>query len=204
MADFATRLEDAGSYGQIATWKLATKYELSPFATIRSSIGTDFKTAIIGQLSTVNVITRINSQDNPVAEGIFPTGHFVALYFGAKSLDPERSRFFIAGFIISKPISTYLPPNNDPRNPIPQTSTLIAPIKGQDWNITIDGYVVDLEDRLILSSPFVVDELVVSELVALGIAEANSIAQVIYFTNALETRSMGLETLHNSKLVVVE
>ena len=195
VANLAARLEDAGSYGQIATWKFATKYELSPFAAIRTSIGTGFKAATIGQVSTVNVSTRINNQGNPVAEGIFPTDHPVASYFGAKPLDPERSNHFTTGLVLSKPLSTYWPPTKDPRNPIPQTSNSIIPVRGEDWYVTVDGYIVDLEDRLTLSSPFVVDELILADLAARGIAEANSIAQVIFFTNALETRSIGMDLI---------
>ena len=193
--DLAGRLEAAGPCGYVATTKFATRYELSDYAAVRSSIGTGFRAATIGQISTVNVSTRINAQGNPVAEGIFPTNHPVASYFGAKPLDPERSRHITAGLVVSKPLSDYWSLGNSPRSPISQTPSSISPIQSIDWSVTVDGYIVDLEDRLTLSSPFRVDEQAVADLVAQGVTEANSIAQVIYFTNALETRSMGMDVV---------
>lgn len=176
VADFAGRLEDAGSYGHIMTWKFATRYELSGNLSIRSSVGSGFRAPSIGQLSTVNVSTRVNSEGIPVAEGIFPTDHPVSAYFGALPLDPERSTHISVGFLVSKWN------NNRQRALMPS-----------NWSITIDAYFVRLNDRLILSSAFEVDEMVRSDLIALGINEANSLAQVIYFTNAIETNSQGID-----------
>ena len=179
VVDLASRIEDAGAYGHIATWKIATKYDFADYLAIRSSIGTGFKAPTIGQISTVSVVTRINSQGVPVAEGIFPTSHPVAAYFGAVPLDPETSTHFTAGIVLSSPIAKS------------QSSSVID----KSWNVTLDGYMVELEDRLTLSSPFVVDELAVSDLVARGVSEASSIAQVVYFTNSLSTRSTGIDII---------
>lgn len=180
--DFALRLEDAGAYGYVTTAKFAAKYDLSELVAARSSISTGFRAPTIGQISTISVSTRINADGNPVAEGIFPTSHPVATYFGAQPLDPERSRHFTAGLIVAS-------------SPERGSQTLfgIAPISSSRWHITVDGYVVELKDRLTLTSPFVVDEAALNDLRALGVEEAASIAQVIYFSNALETRSRGIE-----------
>ncbi|MXW53757.1 MAG: TonB-dependent receptor plug domain-containing protein [Gammaproteobacteria bacterium] len=180
--DFALRLEDAGAYGFVTTAKFAAKYDLSDLTAVRSSLSTGFRAPTIGQISTISVSTRINADGNPVAEGIFPTSHPVSEYFGSQPLDPERSRHFTAGLIIA---ST---PGRGP-----QSLLGIAPISSSQWHITLDGYIVDLNDRLTLTSPFVVDDVALRDLRALGVAEANSIAQVIYFSNALATRSMGVE-----------
>lgn len=182
--DFAIRLEDAGAYGYVTTAKFAAKYDLSDLMALRSSISTGFRAPTIGQISTISVSTRINADGNPVAEGIFPTSHPVARYFGAQALDPERSRHFTAGLVIS---ST---PGRGP-----QSLFGIAPISDSRWHITVDGYTVELKDRLTLTSPFVVDDAALRDLRSLGVVEADSIAQVIYFSNALATRSQGLEVV---------
>ncbi|MCY3541138.1 MAG: TonB-dependent receptor [Gammaproteobacteria bacterium] len=195
VVDLASRIEDAGAYGNIATWKFATKFKFTNYSAIRSSIGTGFKAPTIGQISTVSVVTRINSQGIPVAEGIFPTGHPVAAYFGAVPLNPEKSTHITAGIVLSSPTvqsrrrSTVLSSN--------QTQAQSGSVLGSraHWNITVDGYVVELEDRLTLSSPFVVDERAVADLIARGVPNANSIAQVVYFTNSLKTRSEGLDVV---------
>ncbi|MCY3884480.1 MAG: TonB-dependent receptor [Gammaproteobacteria bacterium] len=180
--DFAARLEDAGAYGFVTTAKFAAKYDVSELIAVRSSLSSGFRAPTIGQISTISVSTRINADGNPVAEGIFPTNHPVAEYFGAKPLDPERSKHVTVGLIISSIPSGGI-----------QSLAGIGPLSGSRWHITVDGYVIELEDRLTLSSPFVVDDAALADLRSLGVAEANSIAQVIYFSNAITTRSTGLE-----------
>ncbi|MYF02802.1 MAG: TonB-dependent receptor plug domain-containing protein, partial [Gammaproteobacteria bacterium] len=193
VVDLASRIEDAGAYGNIATWKFATKYKFTNYSAVRSSIGTGFKAPTIGQISTVSVVTRINSQGIPVAEGIFPTGHPVAAYFGAVPLNPEKSSHFTAGIVLSSPTT-----QARQRSTVSQSDQTQAPIRSASvskdhWVVTLDGYVVELEDRLTLSSPFVVDERAVADLIARGVPNAGSIAQVVYFTNSLKTRSEGLD-----------
>lgn len=193
VVDLASRIEDAGAYGNIATWKFATKYKFTNYSAVRSSIGTGFKAPTIGQISTVSVVTRINSQGIPVAEGIFPTGHPVAAYFGAVPLNPEKSSHFTAGIVLSSPTT-----QTRQRSTVSQSDQTQAPIRSASvskdhWVVTLDGYVVELEDRLTLSSPFVVDERAVADLIARGVPNAGSIAQVVYFTNSLKTRSAGLD-----------
>lgn len=187
--DLAGRLEDAGSYGFVSTWKLASKYDLTDTFSARSSITSGFKAPTIGQESTVNVSTRINSQGNPAAEGIFPPSHPVASYFGAKPLDPENSRHLTLGLVVANSNNSYR--RSDINSPTDSSSK--SGITGVDWNITVDGYFVTVRDRLTLSSPFTVDEQALQALNSVGIREVNSISQVVYFTNALTTRSVGLE-----------
>ena len=195
VGDFAGRIEDTGSYGYIGTWKFATRYQVSESVAIRSSVGTGFRAATIGQISTINVSTRINSEGVPVAEGIFPTDHPVASYFGARPLDPERSTHFTIGFVASNTLTPSRSTGHRDSESTKQGASWLAGISGGKWSMTIDGYLVDLEDRLTLSSPFAVDERARTDLLAQGITQANSIAQVIYFTNAIETRSMGMDVV---------
>jgi len=187
--DVAGRLEDAGTYGFVFTWKFASKYDLTNTLSARSSVTSGFKAPTIGQESTVNVSTRINSQGNPAAEGIFPPNHPVASYFGAKPLDPESSRHLTLGFVLANSNGSYS--RSDIYSPSGSSST--SGVLGVDWNVTVDGYLVRVRDRLTLSSPFTVDEQALQALNSMGIHEANSIAQVVYFTNALTTESVGLE-----------
>ena len=187
--DVAGRREDAGTYGFVFTWKFASKYDLTNTLSARSSVTSGFKAPTIGQESTVNVSTRINSQGNPAAEGIFPPNHPVASYFGAKPLDPESSRHLTLGFVLANSNGSYS--RSDIYSPSGSSST--SGVLGVDWNVTVDGYLVRVRDRLTLSSPFTVDEQALQALNSMGIHEANSIAQVVYFTNALTTESVGLE-----------
>lgn len=200
VVDLASRIEDAGAYGNITTWKIATKYKFTSYSAIRSSIGTGFKAPTIGQISTVSVSTRINSQGIPVAEGIFPTNHPVAAYFGAVPLNPETSTHITAGIVLSSPTTQSRRRNTVPESNQTQAQSRSALSSSSHWNVTLDGYVVELEDRLTLSSPFVVDERAVADLIARGVPNANSIAQVVYFTNSLKTRSEGLDLVGTYRL----
>lgn len=195
VVDMASRIEDAGAYGNFTTWKLASKYELTNYAAIRSSIGTGFKAPTIGQVSTVSVSTRINSDGIPVAEGIFPTNHPVASYFGAVPLEPEKSKHFTIGIVLAnqKTRGRQDETSSSP-NKTRESARLSSLFKGQ-WSLTLDGYTIEVRDRLTLSSPFIVDERAISSLASQGFANASSIAQVIYFTNALTTRSKGLDII---------
>lgn len=190
--DVAGRLEDAGAYGLFSTWKLATRFSLSNNSSLRTSLGTGFKAPTIGQVSTVSVSTRINSEGIPVAEGIFPTSHPVASYFGAIPLKPERSQHWTAGIVLNAPARRV---DSSSQRAIRTISAWAT-----DWSITLDGYLIKLEDRLTLSSPFVVDAVARRNLNSLGVTDASSIAQVIYFTNALTTRSIGLDLIGTYRL----
>lgn len=199
VVDIASRLEDAGSYGHFATWKMATKYTLTKNAALRASIGTGFKAPTIGQVSTVSVSTRINSDGNPVAEGIFPISHPVASYFGAVPLEPEKSRHFTAGLVLASSTAQAPRTASTSTSKGAKESTRPSSLFGGEWSLTLDSYTVELKDRLTLSSPFVVDERAIAELTSQGVSNASSIAQIIYFTNALTTRSMGLDFIGSYK-----
>ncbi len=166
IADVAIRAEDAGSYGFVTTWKLAGRFQFTEEFAVRSSLSSGFKSPTIGQESIISVSTRINPEGLPVAEGIFPNTHPVSAYFGAQPLDPERSSQFNVGVVFG------------------HTSGLHA---------TLDIYQIEVTDRLTLSSPFTVDNQAIDDLAARGFDSARSIAQVIFFNNALETRSLGVD-----------
>jgi len=169
----AGRFEDYSDFGTNFSWKTAGRYAISDNVSIRGSVGTGFRAPTPGQISTVNVSTRIDPNGFPVAEGIFPAEDPVSQLFGAQPLDAEESTQFTVG---------------------------IAATPTDNFTISLDYYFIELEDRIVLSSDFAVGPDEVAQLEALGVPGANSIAQVSFFNNDLTTETQGIDLVADYNL----
>ena len=166
MANAAGRYEDFDDFGSVAIWKLATRYRLSDWVNLRGSVGTGFRAPTPGQISTSVVSTRVDAAGIPRAEGVFPPTHAAAALFGARPLDPERSDSFTLGLAVE---------------PFPRVT------------LTLDYYRIRLDDRIVMSSQFIVDADAAARLIELGVPGANDIARVRFFTNDVVTETSGLD-----------
>ncbi len=164
----AGRLEDYPVFGRNFSWKVAGNYAFSDAASLRASAGTGFRAPTPGQISTTNVSTRINDAGVPVAEGIFPATHPVSQFFGAEPLDAEVSTQFTLG---------------------------VAATPLERLTLSADYYFIELRDRIVLSSDFQIGPEEVVTLRALGVQGANSIAQVGFFNNDLDTETQGIDVV---------
>ena len=165
LARAAMRYENFDDFGNVAIWKLATRYRLTDRLNLRAAFGTGFRAPTPGQISTTNVSTRIGPDGTPVAEGLFPAEHPAAALFGALPLDAEDSRSLTAGI----------------------TATL------DNLIVTLDYYRIRLDDRIVLSSEFEVGPTEAERLAALGVPGASDIAQVRFFTNDVSTETSGVD-----------
>ncbi len=166
LATVAGRFEDFSDFGTNFSFRVAARLNVGETLTLRGSAGTGFRAPTPGQISTTNVSTRIAPDGTPVAEGIFPPASPVSAIFGASPLEDETSTQFTAGF---------------------------AWTPTDAWTITADYYFIALDDRIILSSDFVVGPAEVAALTAAGVAGANTIAQVRFFTNDVDTETTGID-----------
>ena len=164
----AGRLEDFPGFGRNFSWKVAGNYAAGDAVSLRASAGTGFRAPTPGQISTTNVSTRINDAGVPVAEGIFPATHPVAEFFGAEPLDAEESTQITLG---------------------------VAATPAERLTVSIDYYFIELRDRIVLSSDFPIGPEEVAALQALGVQGANSIAQVSFFNNDLDSQSRGIDVV---------
>ena len=162
----AGRYEDFSDFGTNFSARVAARLQVNDALTLRGSAGTGFRAPTPGQISTTNVSTRIDPNGQPVAEGIFPPAHPASAIFGATSLTDETSLQFTAG-IAAQPTDA--------------------------WTITLDYYFIELEDRIVLSSDFAVGPAEVLLLEAAGVPGANTIAQVSFFTNDVDTETSGID-----------
>lgn len=162
----ALRYEYFEDFGDIAVWKLATKYQISSNLNIRGSVGTGFRAPTTGQLSTTNVSTRIAPDGSPEAVGLFPATHAASMLFGSKELLPERAISFTLGATISS---------------------------SRFGDITLDAYSTVIDDRLILASGFEVGPSQREKLVELAVPGARDIGRVSFFTNDVDTKTSGID-----------
>ena len=163
----AGRYEDFSDFGDNFSWKVASRYTINDMYTIRASVGTGFRAPTPGQISTKNVSTRIDSNGEPVAEGIFPADHPVTSHFGGKLLEAETSQSMTIG---------------------------ISATPSDNLTVTLDLYQISLDDRIVLSSDFAVTDAIKAALLAATPSyDAKDIAQVSFFTNDLTTETQGID-----------
>ena len=160
------RFDHFSDFGDVATWKLATRYRLGDRINLRGSVGTGFRAPTPGQTSTTNVSTRVDPNGLPMAEGVYPATHPVSALFGARPLDAEDSTSYNLG-VVAEPLD--------------------------NLSLTLDYYHIRLDDRIVLSSQFAVTPDLVAQLRTLGVPGAETIAQVRFFTNDVDSRTRGVD-----------
>ena len=170
----AVRYEDYSDFGDELVGKIAARFLLTDQFAIRGSVGTGFRAPTPGQQGTTNVSTRL-PQGLPVATGLFPATGPVAKALGAAPLRAETSKSFTVGFTA-------------------ETDNL---------TLTVDFYRIDIADRFsaistldVSADPSAGDAY--QNFLALkgaGVAGAETIGGVFYFTNAFDSKTTGIDVV---------
>jgi len=170
----AVRYENYDDFDSEVLFQLAGRLVLTDNWNARASIGTGFRAPTPGQQGTVNVSTRL-PDGIPIATGLFPAGGPVAQALGATPLKPEKSNNFTIG------------------------------VTGNigEMDLTVDYYRIDIDDRTNAISTRSVSTdptsgSAYSNFLALdnaGVAGANTIGGVFYFTNAFDSRTEGFDVV---------
>jgi iron complex outermembrane receptor protein len=161
----AGRYEHYNTFGNAWVGKVNALYKFSDAVSIRGSIGTGYHAPSPGQ-SNVSIVTTSFNNGVAFQAGTYPVNTAVAQYYGATTLTPEKSTNYGLGIIL-EPVSAL--------------------------TITVDGYQIDLRDRIGLTSPRVVsaaDLAAQPALLAVGVG-----GQVQYFTNGFDTRTRGIDVV---------
>lgn len=161
----AGRYEDYNTFGNAFVWKANALLELSPVVSLRATLGTGFHAPSPGQNNTQIVTTNFRG-GNQVQTGTYPTTSSIAQFYGAESLQPEKSRNYGAGFIL-KPVD--------------------------NLTITVDGYIINVRNRIGISQTFRVTAADVAALPALAIVGVDG--DVNYFTNGFNTSTKGIDAV---------
>ncbi|MFN8291091.1 MAG: TonB-dependent receptor [Chitinophagaceae bacterium] len=170
LTDFAVRFENYSDFGSVFTGKFATRYKVSGNFSLRGSVSTGFRAPSLQQINFSNTLTSF-SGGNLVQSRIARNGDDVTKAAGIPDLKEETSVNTSLGF----------------------TS---RPAKGLTF--TLDGYMVKVKNRIVLSGLFSADDASLptaftDKLKALGVSTAQ------FFDNAVNTTNYGLDIVLDYK-----
>ncbi|MFN5134383.1 MAG: TonB-dependent receptor [Chitinophagaceae bacterium] len=165
----ALRFENYSDFGSTLNYKLAARYILVKGLTVRGSTSSGFRAPSMQQRFYAKTNTLFVSTPGglqPVESGTFPNNSQPAKILGIPELKQETSKNYSVGITAN-------------------------PVKGLE--ITVDGYFIDIKNRIVLTNNFTggSDANLTALLSAAGASQAN------FFTNAIDTKSKGLETVVN-------
>ena len=166
----AVRFEDFDGFGDTTNYKIGANWAITDNFGVRSTYSTGFKAPTPGQANASNTSTElsnVNGVPTLVNNGTIPATNPVALQFGGKELDPEESTNFTAGLY----------------------ATL------GNFEITVDYYDIDMEDRINLSSEVKLTQDQTDQLVADNVPGAGDLTQFRFFTNDFDTNTHGVDVV---------
>ena len=163
LIDGAVRYENYSDFGSVLTGKLATRYKVADNFNIRGSISTGFRAPSLAQIHFSNTLTSFSS-GALVQSLVAPNTSAIAKAAGIPKLKQEKSVNSSLGFTF-KPAGAF--------------------------TITVDGYVVTMKDRVVLSGLFSKDDPTLPPAFTSQFPSEVSTAQ--FFANAVNTTNYGLD-----------
>ncbi|QJW88096.1 TonB-dependent receptor [Spirosoma taeanense] len=162
MLGAAVRFENYSDFGSTLNGKLSTRLRLSDKFTLRATASTGFRAPSLAQIYFNSTFTNfVNGQ--PVEVLLARNNSAVTQKLGIPSLKQETSRNLSVGF----------------------TGRLAS-----NFTVTVDGYLVNVKDRVVLTGAFTNDDPDIgADLQALRVGQAQ------FFTNAVSTTTRGLDVI---------
>lgn len=166
LMDAAVRFENYTDFGSVLTYKFATRYKIAPDFNLRGSVSTGFRAPSLQQINFSNTLTSFSS-GNLVQSRIARNGDLITKAAGIPDLKQETSVNGSLGF-----------------------AWKVMP----GLTFTVDGYMVKVKDRIVLSGLFDKDDATLpasftSQLAAIGVQTAQ------FFDNAVNTTNYGLDVV---------
>lgn len=164
LASFATRYENYSDFGGTINFKLAGRFKATDNLNIRAALNTGFRAPSLHQINFNSTSTIFDNQGNPQEVGTFANDSRAASLLGIPQLKEETSQSVSLG--------------------------LTGKIPDANLTITVDGYFVKINDRVVYTGQFSgpgtgteLDNL---------LRQANATA-ASFFANAIDTESKGLD-----------
>jgi iron complex outermembrane receptor protein len=171
----AVRYEDYSDFGDTTTGKLAARYDFTPEFAVRGAISTGFRAPALQQQYYTS--TSILYIDNvPFETGTYPATSAVAAALGAQPLKAETSDNYALGFVFRRGA----------------------------FELTVDGYKIDVKDRIVLSetlqgsptaAPGTNARVIYDLLAPYGATAAR------FFINGVDTDTVGLDVVARYRIV---
>lgn len=161
----AGRYEHYNTFGGSLVGKFNAIYRISDALSVRGTVGSGFHAPSPGQ-SHDSILTTSFNNGNQVQTGTYPVDTAISKFYGAVPLTPETSTNYGLGFIV-KPVRAL--------------------------TLTVDGYRIDVDNRIGISQTFNVTAANLAAqpaLAAVGVGGA-----VTYFTNGFDTRTQGVDVV---------
>lgn len=158
----ALRYEDYSDFGDILTGKISGRYDFTDQVGVRAAFSTGFRAPSVHQQFFTSTAT-VFIDGNPAETGTFRASSAVAAALGGQELQPEESTNYSAGIVVQLDNGVYA---------------------------TIDGYKIDLEDRIVLTENL--SGAAVSAVLAANNVQAG---RARFFINGVDTETKGVDII---------
>ena len=178
LMQYAVRYEDFSDFGSTINGKLAARYDLFDFLTLRGAVSTGFHAPTPGQSNVRKVTTTFDANLNvSVEEGTLPPGHPLVQAAGGAPLKEEQSVNLSMGF----------------------AADLTEVFGGAYTTLTVDFYEIKIDDRIYkTSSAFPAPH---PDSVTPDCNDVRALCtNISFFTNALDMESQGVDIVLTSAL----
>ena len=171
----AGRYEHYDDYGSSFAGKFAFRYQFFKALAIRGAVSNGFRAPSMQQrfFSAINtVFIQTSSGLQPFQQGTFRNNSLVAKAFGIPGLDAETSTNYSVG--------------------------LTSKLAKNKLSITIDGYLIDIDNRIVVSSSFRrfnAPEANAVNTILSQYPDLADVSSVIFLTNAIDTRTKGIDAI---------
>jgi len=167
LLDGAIRIENYSDFGWTSNYKLAARYKVTKELNVRGSVSTGFRAPSLQQINFSNTFTTVQGGGLTSEVKIAPNYSTLAKAAGIDPLTQEKSVNASLGFSW-KPV--------------------------RDLTVTIDGYWVQVKDRVVLSGQFSADDPTLDPAL---IAEMNAlhVGLAQFFANAVNTTNTGIDVV---------
>lgn len=163
LIDAAVRFENYSDFGSVFTGKLATRYKIASNFNIRGSVSTGFRAPSLAQIHFSNTLTSF-SGGQLIQSLIAPNTSPITRAAGIPDLKEEKSINGSLGFSW-KPV--------------------------RELTFTVDGYIVKVKDRVVLSGLFSKDDPTLPP--SFTSQFPSDVATAQFFANAVTTTNYGLD-----------
>lgn len=164
----AGRFEDFSDFGSTFNYKVSGRYELTDWLALRGSYSTGFRAPTPGQSNIADVATNIDL----VTGGLLltatrPPTDPVALFYGARPLDREKSKNIAAGVVFDLP---------------------------GGWVFTVDYFNIKVDQRIALTSRIPITAADRAAMLAQGI-NPGDVQSVRFFGNFFDSKTEGVDAI---------